>query len=362
MSPEVKRPVIVVTGFLGSGKTTLLRHVLAGQPTHGTAVLVNEFGEVGLDHHLVRQLDEQTMLLSNGCVCCSVRDDLVQAFSHLLDQDQRGAIPRIDRLVVETTGLADPAPILFTIETDPMLRHHFRVDHVVVTVDAVNGPRHLDRHAVSTKQVAVADDIIVTKTDLASPDAVSTLVTRLRTINPSAQLTTAVLGEVEPARILAPQYSQRAAALRPADITALTDTSHVGETRAVALTFDQPLDWAAFSVWLSMLLHAHGEDVLRVKGLLNVGEAGPVVLNGVQHIMHTPEHLPQWPDADQRSHLVFILQGIDPQQIVQSLQAFQSLLGASPSTNDAGWNGQIEKEADEAPSMTSNSALSCETY
>ncbi len=201
MSPETRRPVIVVTGFLGSGKTTLLRHVLAGDSAHGTAVLVNEFGEVGLDHHLVRQLDEQTILLNHGCVCCSVRDDLVQALRTLLDQSQRGAIPPIDRLIVETTGLADPAPIVFTIETDPMLRHHFRVDRVIVTVDAINGQHHLDRHSVSLKQVAVADDIIVTKTDLAPSETVSTLTARLRVLNPAAQLSTAVLGEVEPERI-----------------------------------------------------------------------------------------------------------------------------------------------------------------
>ena len=331
MSPEPKRPIIVVTGFLGSGKTTLLRHVLSGQPARGTAVLVNEFGEVGLDHYLVRQLDEQTILLNNGCVCCSVRDDLVQALNSLLDQDQRGTIARLDRLIVETTGLADPAPILFTIESDSMLRHHFCADRVVVTVDAVNGQHHLDRHAVSLKQVAVADDIIVTKTDLAPPETVSALIARLRTLNPAAQLTTAVLGEVAPDRILAPRRSRVSAGQIVADAV---DSHHVGETRSVALTFEEPLDWAAFSVWLSMLLYAHGENVLRVKGLLNVGEAGPVVLNGVQHIIHTPEHLPKWPDADRRSHLIFILQGIEPQQIVQSLKAFQHLLGAPPSLSD----------------------------
>jgi G3E family GTPase len=334
MSAERKRPIIVVTGFLGSGKTTLLRHVLTGQPTHGTAVLVNEFGEVGLDHHLVRRLDEQTILLNNGCVCCSVRDDLVQALSSLLDQDQRGATGHIDRLIVETTGLADPAPILFTIETDPMLRHHFRVERVVVTVDAVNGQRHLDRHAVSWKQVAVADDIIITKTDLAPPETVAALTARLRLLNPAAQLTTAVLGEVEPERILAPRHTDVSAQRQVAVATIPPDGQHLGETRSVALTFEQPLDWAAFSVWLSMLLFVHGEDVLRVKGLLNVGEAGPVVLNGVQHIIHAPEHLPQWPNADRRSHLILILQGIDPQQVVTSLQAFQHLLGAQLSSSD----------------------------
>ena len=274
MSPETKRPIIVVTGFLGSGKTTLLRHVLSGSLARSTAVLVNEFGEIGLDHHLVRQLDEQTILLNNGCVCCSVRDDLVQALRNLLDQDQRGAIARIDRLILETTGLADPAPILFTIETNPMLRHHFRVERVVVTADAINGQSHLDRHAVSLKQVAVADDIMITKTDLASPEMVAALTARLRTLNPTAQLTTSVQGVVDPERILATTPTRMTAWQRNPDRTPPTDDAHISETRSVALSFEQPLDWSAFSVWLSMLLYAHGEDILRVKGLLNIGEEG----------------------------------------------------------------------------------------
>ncbi|WP_218673748.1 CobW family GTP-binding protein, partial [Candidatus Entotheonella palauensis] len=195
-------------------------------------------------------------------------------------------------------------------------------------------PQHLDRHAVSLKQVAVADDIVVTKTDLASPETVSAFVARLGVLNPAAQVTPAVLGEVAPERILAPRHRSLSAEQRIADATTLTDSQHVDGTRSVSLTFEQSLDWAAFSVWLSMLLYAHGEDVLRVKGLLNVGEVGPVVLNGVQHIIHAPEHLPKWPDDDRRSHLIFILQGIEPQQIVQSLQAFQHLLGAEPSLSD----------------------------
>ena len=333
MSPERKRPVVVVTGFLGSGKTTLLRHVLAGRRAQGTAVLVNEFGEVGLDHHLVRQLDEQTILLNNGCVCCSVRDDLVQALSSLLDQEERGAIVPIDRVILETTGLADPAPILFTIETDPMLRHHFRVERVVVTVDAMHGERHLDRQAVSLKQVAAADDLIVTKTDLAPPEIAAALMARLQVLNPTAERAAAVLGAVAPERLLAPR---RRHMFTERQMLPALDDSHMSGTRSVALTFEQPLDWAAFSVWLSMLLYAHGEAVLRVKGLLNVGEAGPVVLNGVQHIMHAPEHLPQWPDADRRSHLIFIAQGIEPQRITQSLEAFQHLLGAPPSVSEIG--------------------------
>ena len=344
MTRGTKRPITVVTGFLGSGKTTLLRRVLAGQEARDTAVLINEFGEIGLDHHLIRQLDEQTILLGNGCVCCTVRDDLVQTLRDLLDQDQRGTISRLKRVVVETTGLADPAPILFTVGTDAVLKHHFRFDGVIVTVDAVNGSLHLDRHPEAWKQVVVADEIIVTKTDMAQPDTVEPLIARLRAMNPSARLTTAIFGDVDPGWLLGPRngtmsearlsgVSQTASSL-VAPATPDLPSRHAGETRSISLTFDQPLDWIAFSVWLSMLLHARGEDVLRVKGLLDVGAAGPVVLNGVQHIIHAPEHLENWPDVDQRSHLVFILHAIDPHDIARSLEAFQHLLGAQASVDE----------------------------
>src|SRR5215831_14328348 len=343
MNRTTTRPITIVTGFLGSGKTTLLRRLLASPGMHDTAVLVNEFGEVGLDHHLVQRLDEQTMLLGHGCVCCTVRQDLVQALTTLLDRDQRGIIAPLRRIVIETTGLADPAPLVFTVVTDPMLQHHFRIDRVVTTVDAVNGPLHLDRHPVSRKQVALADEIIITKTDLALPDTVGTLMERLRRDNPVARLTTAILGDLDPHWLLGPQASHAAVARTTGTVSSAllqrpphpsgAPHPHDAELCSLALTFMQPLDWIAFSVWLSMLLHTHGEAVLRVKGLLNVGATGPVVLNGVQHILHPPEHLAAWPDEDQRSHLVFILHDLDPEAIQTSLQAFQHLLGAHPTVD-----------------------------
>jgi G3E family GTPase len=346
MSRTTTRPITIVTGFLGSGKTTLLRRLLASPGMHDTAVLVNEFGEVGLDHHLVQRLDEQTMLLGHGCVCCTVRHDLVQALTTLLDRDQRGIIAPLRRIVIETTGLADPAPLVYTVVTDPMLQHHFRIDSVVTTVDAVNGPLHLDRHPVSRKQVALADEIIITKTDLALPDTVATLRGRLRRDNPAARLTTAILGDLDPHWLLGPQASHLTVARTTATVSPEllqmpphppgAPHPHGTEIRSLALTFTQPLDWIAFSVWLSMLLHAHGEAVLRVKGLLNVGATGPVVLNGVQHILHPPEHLAAWPGEDQRSHLVFILHALEPEAIRTSLQAFQHLLGARPTVDSDG--------------------------
>ena len=193
-----------MTGFLGSGKTTLLGRVLSEPSMSNTAVLVNEFGEVGLDHHLLRRVDERAVLLGNGCVCCTTREDLVEALLELLDLDQRGEIPCLDRVVVETTGLADPAPILHTIFADPVLQHHFCVDLVLTTVDAVNGDLHLDRNPESVKQVAAADKIVLTKTDVAEPDSVRGLLSRLGAINPSANVLEAAFGETDAAELFRP--------------------------------------------------------------------------------------------------------------------------------------------------------------
>ena len=317
----------VVTGFLGSGKTTLLGRVLSEPSMSNTAVLVNEFGEVGLDHHLLRRVDERAVLLGNGCVCCTTREDLVEALLDLLDLDQRGEIPRLDRVVVETTGLADPAPILHTIFADPVLQHHFSVDLVLTTVDAVNGDLHLDRNPESVKQIAAADKIVVTKTDAADQGSVKNLLSRLGAINPSARVFEAAYGETDVDELFGPNGAGSHAVPE-----ALAGEPHdVGETHSVSLTFDGSVDWTAFGIWLSMLLHARGEDVLRVKGLLDVGETGPVVVNGVQHTIHPPEHLDRWPDEDHRSRIVFITKGIRPEEVLGSLESFSGLLGARPS-------------------------------
>ncbi|MEW6637266.1 MAG: GTP-binding protein [Actinomycetota bacterium] len=314
----------VVTGFLGSGKTTLLGRVLSEPAVANTAVLVNEFGEVGLDHHLLRRIDERTLLLGSGCVCCTTREDLVEALMELLDMDQRGEIPRLDRVVVETTGLADPAPILHTIFADPVLQHHFSVDLVITTVDAINGDLHLDRNPESVKQVAAADKIVVTKTDVAEPGAVRSLRSRLAAINPSARILEASFGALDVEEL----FRVGDAPARAVTTPLATEPHDVGETYSVSVTFDGAVDWTAFGIWLSMLLHARGEDVLRVKGFLDVGGEGPVVVNGVQHTIHPPEHLDRWPDEDHRSRIVFIMKGIRPEELLGSLEAFRGLLGA----------------------------------
>ena len=304
----------IVTGFLGSGKTTLFARVPSEPSMRNTAVLVNEFGKVGLDHHLLRRADERTVLLGHGCVCCTTREDLVGALLEFLDEGEKGGIPSLDRVIVETSGLADPAPILFTVFSHPVLQHHYYVDLVISTVDAVNGELHLDRNPESSKQVAASDVVTLTKTDVAR--ATGVLRDRIRGINPYARVIEAPFGEVDPADLLRPPTSPTPVH----EVLTTGDVQHVSQTHSTSLTFDGPVNWAAFGTWLSMLLHARGEEVLRVKGLLDAGGAGPVLLNGVQHIMHPPEHLEGWPDEDRGTRLVFITRGIRSEDLLPRLR------------------------------------------
>ena len=333
MNAKSKCPITVVTGFLGSGKTTLLSRILAREDMKGTAVLVNEYGKVGLDHSLLKRIDERTILLGGGCVCCNMRDDLVKGLRDLLNSYQRGELAQLDRVVIETTGLADPAPILFTILADPVLVHHFYIDQVVTTVDAVNGELHLQRQPESIKQIAVADKVIVTKTDLAEQQEVEALLSRIKIINPSTSLLSAVFGEVDTETFFSTSQitlDQNSLQNKLSNNKLAPLNHHISNIRSIAITFNEPLDWLAFGIWLSMLLYARGQDVLRVKGLIDVGEAGPVVLNGVQHIIHPHQHLDNWVEEDRTSKLVFIMKDIQPTEILESLEAFQGLIGASP--------------------------------
>jgi G3E family GTPase len=341
ISETTKCPVTIVTGFLGSGKTTLLARVLAEPSMGNTAVLVNEFGKVGLDHHLLRQINERTILLGSGCACCTIRDDLVKTLLDLFAMDEKRDIPQLERVIIETSGLADPAPILYTILADAVLQHHFCINRIITTVDAINGHFHLDRHPESLKQVAVADNIIVTKTDVASWQEVDDLTARLQTLNPSAHIIKAAFGNVDTAMLFGASEiesvgkrlsdEQDANSLSTFQSKPLDEKRHIADVYSLSLTFHEPLDWRAFGLWLSMLLHARGEDVLRVKGLINVGEKGPVVLNGVQHIIHPPQHLDRWPGEDHCSRIIFITRSIEPQAILNSLRVFQHALGARPS-------------------------------
>ncbi|MEA2384706.1 MAG: hypothetical protein QOH72_4677 [Solirubrobacteraceae bacterium] len=319
-------PVALVTGFLGSGKTTLISALLAHPDMGETAVLVNELGEVAIDHHLVRRVDERTIVLSSGCVCCTLRGDLRDELRDLLDRRARGELGAFRRVVVETTGLADPTPVLSTLVGEPVLRHHFAVEAVVATVDALTGAATLDRHPESVKQAAVADTLVVTKADAAAPEDVAALEARLRALNPLARIERVSFGAIAPGEVL------RGGGPRdfPAAVAPARNGAHHHDVSSFALVLDEPLDWDAFAVWLTMLLHSRGLDVLRVKGLLDVGEAGPVVLDGVQHVVHRPRHLAAWPDGDRRTRIVFITRGIEREAVLASLRAFAGLGRAAP--------------------------------
>jgi G3E family GTPase len=302
-------PVNLITGFLGSGKTTLLQRLLTDPALADTAVLINEFGEIGLDHHLLGRIDETMVLLPSGCLCCTIRGELASAIKDLHARRERGEIPAFRRLVVESSGLADPFPILSTVQADPVLRHHFRLGSVVTTVDAVNGIGRPE----SVKQVAVADRLVLTKTDLVEDSAA--LVGALRRINPDAPLWTAA--EQPGAAALFDD------AVRSPLRAVSTNQQPHGAVQAFALAFEGALDWTMFGVWLTMLLNRHGAQVLRVKGILNVaGSATPVAVHGVQHLVHPPIHMAGWPDDDRRSRLVFIVDGLDRMAIERSLHAF----------------------------------------
>jgi G3E family GTPase len=316
-------PVTLITGCLGSGKTTLLQRLLRDPVLSDTAVLINEFGEIGLDHHLLERIDETMVMLQSGCVCCTIRGELSAAIMDLHSRRERGLLPRFRRLIIESTGLADPFPILSTVRSDPVLRHHFCLGNVITTVDAVNGARQLDGQPESVKQVAVADRLVLTKTDLAAADVTARLTQRLRRINLGAPLRRAAENNVDAGALLSGEGHE---AWQPAETDdAIPDDHprHADQIRTLALSIDDPIDWARFSIWLTMLLNRHGEALLRIKGILNVADAvTPVAVHAVQHLVHTPRHLKAWPDADRRSRLVFIAHGLDPAMIRRSFRAF----------------------------------------
>jgi G3E family GTPase len=342
-------PVNLITGFLGSGKTTLIARLLRDPALADTAVLINEFGEVGLDHHLIERIDDTMVLLQSGCLCCTIRGELAEAIGDLHARRESGRVPPFRRLVIESTGLADPFPILSTVHADPVLRHHFRLGNVVATVDAVNGESELDHYAESVKQAAIADRLVITKTDLADAQATRALALRLRELNPGAPL----LRAQEPiaANLLLSEdafdiegksadaqswFAEELGQLRPhaeeahahghhAQDVAHDVNRHGKDIASFALTFERPLDWTMFGLWLTMLLNRRGADILRVKGILNIeGEPAPVAVHGVQHLVHPPQHMAAWPDAERRSRLVFITRGLDAAQIRRSLAAFMA--------------------------------------
>ncbi len=360
-------PVSVLTGFLGSGKTTVLNHLIQQPALSRTLVLINEFGEIGVDHDLVtRSEDDVVIEMSSGCLCCTIRGDLAKTLREAPARFARGGgafVPArfarddglwFDRVVIETTGLADPAPILHTLMTEPDVAQRYRLDGVITTVDAATGMTTLDRQIESVKQAAVADRLLLTKTDLVEPDAVATLIQRLNALNPGAPIIHTMNGAVDPAQLLdAGLYNPKtksldvrrwlnAEAFKEAEHHEAHDVHdhgpdaphsadhhhhdanrHDDHIRAVCLTLDDPIPGDAFDRWLEALLLLKGPDVLRVKGIVNIERLkGPFVIHGVQHIFHPPVMLKKWPGKDRRTRIVFITRDLDEAVLRDTLKMF----------------------------------------
>lgn len=336
-------PVTLLTGFLGSGKTTLLNHLLRRLPL--TAVVMNEFGEIGLDHQLLEETRGPLALLSGGCVCCQVQGALAPTLKNLFMARQDGTLPPFERLIIETTGIADPAPILDTLLNDRWLAARFRLDGVVTTVDAVLGEQQLDSYMEAVRQVAVADRLLLTKTDLASPAAVAALTDRVTALNPAAPMHVVLQGEIDPELILhaglyrpdekhpdvrrwLAQERYKPAAAAPLVGKAPAPELHDARIRAFSLSFDQALDWAGVESALQMLTAFRAQNLLRFKAIVNVrGEDRPVVLHAVQHVVYPPTHLPAWPDADRTSRFVFIVSDLEPAFVAKLLDDFTRAAG-----------------------------------
>lgn len=344
-------PVTILTGFLGSGKTTLLNELLAHPGLSDTAVLVNELGEIGLDHHLVRNSSENMVLLDSGCLCCSMRGDLIEALSELFFKRAAAKISDFRRVVIETSGLADPAPLIHTLIEHPLIAGYYRLEGVVATVDGVYGEDQLDREFESIKQAAMADRLILTKTDLAAAAPLGNLEIRLRALNPGAEIYRIPQGNIDPGWLLgnggyrtsdkhpdvtrwlnAEKYRQVRGIswVRPGGlIEPQPEKRHDERIQSFSVIFDAPVDWEGLRAGLEMLLAVRGENVLRVKGLVNVRtDSAPWVVHGVQHAFYPPQRLDAWPDADRRTRLVFIVRDLDRGFVVQTLHHF--IAEASP--------------------------------
>ena len=343
-------PVSVITGFLGSGKTTLLARLLRDPALARTAVIVNEFGAVGLDHLLVEASDEDIVALDSGCVCCTVRGDLVRTVGDLLARRAAGAVTAFERIVIETTGLADPAPILHALMTDPVLADTVCLESVIATVDAAAGAATLDAHPESVKQAALADRIVVTKTDLADP-AANGLADRLHSLNPAAPQLTAVHGALDAGRLLGGGLYDPAA--RGPDVRrwlaaealpchppspagharsdhGRADSRHDDAITSFCLFRKAPLRAVTLSLFLQVLAEHCGAGLLRLKGLVDVRESPgrPAVIHGVQHVFHPPAWLDAWPDGDRTTRIVVIARGLDSRWMEALLDALDDEVSA----------------------------------
>jgi G3E family GTPase len=316
---------LVLTGFLGSGKTTLLGHLLRQPEFSHTAVIINEFGEVGIEHDLIEASEDSLIELATGCLCCKLRNDIARTIHDLLRRRDQGKVTQFSRVVIETSGLADPAPILQTLMTDATIAGRIAVAGVVATVDAVNGSDLLFREGIFIKQVALADRVVVTKTDLANAKPLS-LIRRMRTLNATAPIFYANNGQIDARRLF--DGTLHDAFLESLDVRSQLDTSTVAQGHAYGghdvntftILRHEPIRAVALTLLLEALSDHCGADLLRLKGIVNILESPdqPAVIHGVQHVFHPPSWLPGWPSDDRRSRIVFITRGI-PRGFVEAL-------------------------------------------
>ncbi|WP_333607427.1 CobW family GTP-binding protein [Arsukibacterium sp.] len=339
-------PLFLLTGFLGSGKTTLLNYLVQQPAFARSLVIINELGDISLDHLLVtRSAEDNIVQLSSGCICCSIRGDLAKTLRDISWRFSRNGVRQFEQVIIETTGLAAPAAIIHTVMAEPKIARQFRLQGVIVTVDAVNGLNTLARHREAQQQVAVADLLLLTKTDLANPDQQQALRAQLSQLNLQAEQLGMTQGRIDPQQLLAldhiePQGSHTplsqwinssrfaadtasttATALLSPHTSALTSaTAHASPIQSHAFIIDTPLPFSQFEQWLNMMVAQMAPNMLRIKGILHIaGFPGPMVIHGVQHLFHPAEFMASWPDADKRSRLVFITDGISREQLAQSL-------------------------------------------
>ena len=333
-------PVSIITGFLGAGKTTLLNTLVKDPMLANAAVIINEFGDVGIDHLLVEKSGETVVEMASGCLCCTIRGDLIDTIHGLLTRRDDGTLKPFDRIVIETTGLADPAPVLHTIMSEPALLQRCRLEGVITVVDGVNGEATLDAHAEAVKQVAVADRLVLAKLDLlsgkAGEDALFSIIARIKKLAPGARMLATYRGEATAARLFntglydpetksfdvkawlnAEAHSHRHRHHRDA-------SRHDAHIRSFSFTEERAIGPQGLEMFIELLQSFHGANMLRMKGIVKVSDQpqNPVVLHGVQHVFHPPTRLKGWPDGDERTRLVFIVKDTEPRLIEDLFRAF----------------------------------------
>ena len=322
-------PVTVITGFLGSGKTTLLSSILKKKEMQKTAVIINEFGEIGLDHALIEHTDENIVELQSGCICCTIQGDLNKTLIDLFDKMMNGKVSSFNRILIETTGLANPVPIIHTLMSSIELIRIYSLDGVITVVDSINGEKTLDLHEESLKQLALAEKIILSKTDIVDKDEINSLIYRIKEINPVSQIVFSKLGNIPLEEIFGlgayDPYKKSEDVKKWLAAEKYKDKKHHHHhdvnrhnenIRAFSMMSEKPVNMIAFSFFRDMITAALGANLLRMKGIINIaGEERPAVIHGVQHIFHPVQWLETWPDNDRRTKLVFITQNIKKEQI-----------------------------------------------